>query len=167
MKKNKVICYDINGNKKEVDIKDLKFRPSAYGILIENGKILLSRQWGGYDFPGGGMEIGETIDEALEREFWEETGLKIKRGQSVICENSFFVPPFLEGESWNCQLLYFLCEKVGGELSKNNFDEHEKKYADMPEWVDLDAVDKLKFYNSVDSVKVIREAERLLKFIGK
>jgi 8-oxo-dGTP pyrophosphatase MutT (NUDIX family) len=166
MTKNKVICHDVEGNKKEVDIKELKFRPSVYGVLIENGKILLFKQWDGYDFPGGGVEIGETINEALEREFWEETGLKIKIGQPVICETSFFAPRFVE-EYWNCPLIYFLCEKVSGELSKDNFDEHEKKYADMPEWIDLDGVDKLKFYNSIDSVKVIREAEKLLKFIEK
>lgn len=156
----------MRGNKKEVNADELIFRPSVYGILIENGKVLLSKQWDGYDFPGGGIEIGETIGEALKREFWEETGLKIKIGRPVICETSFFKPSLVKGY-WNCQMLYFLCEQVGGELSKDNFDEYEKKYADMPEWVDLGSVDKLTFYNSVDSLKVIREAEELLKFIDK
>ncbi|MDD4333016.1 MAG: NUDIX domain-containing protein [Patescibacteria group bacterium] len=163
MSKEKVICQDMHGENKEVDASELIFRPSVYGILIEDGKILLSKQWDGYDFPGGGVEIAETINEALEREFWEETGLKIKRGRTVVCESSFFTPSFVKGY-WNCQLMYFLCEKVSGELSKEYLDEDEQGYADIAEWINLGEVDKIKFYNSVDSVKVIKEA---LKFLGK
>ncbi|HMG92128.1 MAG TPA: NUDIX hydrolase [Chryseolinea sp.] len=29
--------------------------------------------------PGGGLEYGETLDKALKREFWEETGLEIRQ----------------------------------------------------------------------------------------
>ena len=36
-----------------------------------------------YLFPGGGLEPGETIDEGVEREFFEETGLKVKAKKMV------------------------------------------------------------------------------------
>jgi hypothetical protein len=39
----KVVCHDINGEKEEVEANKLQFRPSVYGILIEDGKVLLSR----------------------------------------------------------------------------------------------------------------------------
>lgn len=52
-------------------------RVGIYGIASEDSKILLIRQprgvfAGKYDFPGGGVEFGETLEEALRREFLEE-----------------------------------------------------------------------------------------------
>lgn|SRR5690625_3611756 len=48
-------------------------------ILINNESILLLKKprRGWYAFPGGKMEQGETVQEAVIREFKEETGLKI------------------------------------------------------------------------------------------
>jgi hypothetical protein len=37
--------------------------------LIENNKILLSKQFDGYDFPGGGVNLDETLEETCAREF--------------------------------------------------------------------------------------------------
>ena len=160
----KVTYRDINNNTGEVEVDKLFFRPSVYGVLIENNKILLSKQWDGYDFPGGGVEIYETISDALEREFWEETGLKVKQKEIVACESNFFKLPYGKGDRQYCNsiLMYYVCEKIGGELSIAHFDEHEKEYADMPEWVDLDDLEKIKFYNSVDSVAIIKRAIKIL-----
>lgn len=52
-------------------------RLGVYGVALKEGKILLVEQEGGpykgkFDFPGGGNEFGETIEEALRREFAEE-----------------------------------------------------------------------------------------------
>jgi 8-oxo-dGTP pyrophosphatase MutT (NUDIX family) len=160
--KKKVIGKDINKNKVELDVDKLIFRPSVYGILFEGDKILLSKQWDGWDFPGGGMDIHETIDEALEREFCEETGLTIKKKEIVACEHDFFLHPF-SGKHYNQTLMYFLCEKISGELTTENFDKNEKKYADMPEWIDIKDVDKIKFFNPVDSVALIHKAFKMLK----
>ena len=66
-------CRNVHGKESDAPIDKFKFRPSVYGVLIEDDKILLSRQWDGYDFPGGGIELDETIEEALRREFIEET----------------------------------------------------------------------------------------------
>ncbi|HSD56358.1 MAG TPA: NUDIX hydrolase, partial [Candidatus Saccharimonadales bacterium] len=53
---------------------------SIYGVFLNaEGLVLLvkdahSQVWG---FPGGGVEAGETHDEAVRREFLEETGMSI------------------------------------------------------------------------------------------
>jgi 8-oxo-dGTP pyrophosphatase MutT (NUDIX family) len=52
--------------------------------------MLLKRD--GYDFPGGGVEIEETVEEALIREFVEETGIKVKVGVPFHCETQYFHP---------------------------------------------------------------------------
>jgi 8-oxo-dGTP diphosphatase len=161
VRKEKVIGQDINKNKVELDVGKMKFRPSVYGILIEDNKILLSKQWDGYDFPGGGMEMDETIDETLEREFFEETGLTIKTKEILECRHDFWITP-IKNEQCNAILMYYLCKQIGGQISTAGFSDSEKQYAGAPEWVEIDGVDKLKFYNPVNSVKIIHKAWKIL-----
>lgn len=162
----KILCHDVDDNKYEVAKRQLKFHPSVYGILIENNKIFLSKQWDGYDIPGGGINIDETIEQALKREFFEETGIKVEPLCPVHCETSFFHPnisPKDKNEFWNCVLIYFLVKKVGGKISKDNCDEEEKEYLGMPEWVEIEKIGKFKFFNSIDNVAVIGKALKVLK----
>jgi len=48
-------------------------------VRSENGKFLLVRHTytSGWHFPGGGVEKGETVLNALEKELRQETGLKL------------------------------------------------------------------------------------------
>ena len=54
-------------------------RPGAYGIVRRGGTVLLA--WDEEDqrwyFPGGGIEAGESPEEALAREVTEETGFTL------------------------------------------------------------------------------------------
>lgn len=152
-----VLCRDVFNRRYRVDVRKLSFRPSVYGVITRKGKVLLSKQWDGYDFPGGGMDLGETIDEALVREVREETGLRVAVGSIVTVQNSFFK---YRNESVYVQsiLMYYACRVVGGTLSTKFFDKHEKSYASMAEWIDVRNVGRLKFYNPVDSPGIIRQA---------
>ena len=64
-----------------------KIRLRACGILIFENKILLVKHIGLgpkgelWSPPGGGVEFGETLSQALKREFFEETNLEIVVGQ--------------------------------------------------------------------------------------
>lgn len=155
----KVICIDRDKNQHEVAVKNLKFRPSIYGLIIKDGAILLSRQWDGYDFPGGGIELGEDIKVALIREVKEETGLDVKVGKIVTCENSFYKT--IKNDCWHSILIYHQCEVIGGQLSIEKADEDEREYISMPEWIPLEDIEKIKFINSVDSVGIIKLALKL------
>jgi 8-oxo-dGTP pyrophosphatase MutT (NUDIX family) len=66
-------------------------RRSARVILADGADRLLLFESGGYWFtPGGGIEPGETIEQAATRELWEETGLLITADQlgPVVAETS-------------------------------------------------------------------------------
>ena len=65
-----------HSNKNEIS------RFGAYGILLRDSAILLTRKKSGpykglWDLPGGGIEFGETPEEALKRELLEESALSI------------------------------------------------------------------------------------------
>ena len=63
--------YDPNGTR--------EVRPSVRGIILREGKVLLvhSLKYDYYKFPGGGIEPGEGMEEALGREVREETGFEV------------------------------------------------------------------------------------------
>ncbi|MCL2549035.1 MAG: NUDIX domain-containing protein [Symbiobacteriaceae bacterium] len=57
------------------------------GIIFMDEKLLVIQRrgeiWRGvrfYEFPGGGIEAGESHADALIREIWEETGFRINPG---------------------------------------------------------------------------------------
>ena len=54
-------------------------RDSARSIIIRDGKVAMvhSLQYGYYEFPGGGIEPGETPIDAMIRETAEEAGLVV------------------------------------------------------------------------------------------
>ena len=157
MQNKKVTCRKLHGGTEEVSVADLSFRPSVYGVAIKNNKVLLVPQWDGYDFPGGSIELGETIDEAFAREFREETGLTVERGEIIACESNFFIHP-TNGKPYHCLLAYYLCKNIGGEISIQHFAEDERGYAKKAEWVDISRIESLKFYNPMDCVRIIQKA---------
>lgn len=60
-----------------------KIRPGAKALIVFQGKILVITEKTSdgatiHDFPGGGIEFGETVTEALIREVKEEVGLDVK-----------------------------------------------------------------------------------------
>ena len=70
-------------------------RIRAAGILVHGDQILLVRhEKNGKSYfllPGGGVEFGESVEEALIREFKEEVGLSISVGPMVMVHDS--IPP--------------------------------------------------------------------------
>ncbi len=61
-----------------------RVRPSAYAVLRDgDGRIAVVRAARGWFLPGGGVESGETAEQAVVREAREECGLAIEAGRLV------------------------------------------------------------------------------------
>lgn len=161
----KIVCKDIEGKKYEIDVDQLVFRPSVYAVIVRNNQVLLTPNWDGYDFPGGGIELGEPIETALRREVKEETGLEVVVDQIVACGDNFFKMPY-SGTFVHAVAHYYTCTITGGALSTEFFVEHEKEYMCMPEWIDLSAVNNIKFYSALDAEMVLEKAKQLLLLTG-
>ena len=86
------------------------FRIGVFALIFDlENQILLGHRrdidW--WNLPGGGMEFGETVDEALCREVREETGLEVKVDRLV---GVYSKPQKQE------VVLTFICQVIGGTL---------------------------------------------------
>ena len=93
-----------------------KVRVRVCGILEENGKILLLKHesvgLAGYLWspPGGGVEFGESLNEALKKEFSEETNLKVE------VEEYLFTNEFIGDQYYHAIELFFKVSQISGTL---------------------------------------------------
>jgi ADP-ribose pyrophosphatase YjhB (NUDIX family) len=148
-KPDTITATDLNGQTHKVPISDLSWRPSAYGIVIENGKILLCPyKRGGYALPGGGLEIYENIGQAAEREVKEETGLDTEFVRLLDTRENFFC--FEHVHTYHSLLFFCEMKYLGGAISTAGFDDWEKEHALSAEWVDLDKLDEISVIGTVD-----------------
>jgi len=89
-----------------------RFNVRVYGILInENDQILVSDELikgtQTTKFPGGGVELGEGLQDALVREFKEECDVTVKVGDHFYTTD-FFVPSAFDPDSQIISV-YYLC----------------------------------------------------------
>ncbi len=57
-------------------------------VIVQDGRVVLVRRGheplaGQWSLPGGGVEVGETLEEAVVREMREETGLEVDVGPVI------------------------------------------------------------------------------------
>ncbi len=98
-----------------------KKRESAYGIFIQNSKVLLVKSnWiDVWEFPGGGKEPNESLFDALKREFLEETGFEVKefKKNPIFVINTKFYADDLD-EYFDSQMNFFIITKLGKQNKK-------------------------------------------------
>jgi len=163
MTTGKITALDVFGKEHRVAMKDLVWRPAVYGIVIEDGKLLMPKQFKTkYDLPGGGVDIGEDLEKAVVREVKEETGIDVEVVRLAAVKSSIFIDTHSKGEAYRGKtyhsiLVYYACRKIGGELSTDGFDEQEKHYAEVAEWVPIDRLDSLDMPSTVDCKGIIKD----------
>ena len=70
----------------------------AVGVIFDNqqsDQILIAKQpqhlhqGGLWEFPGGKVAAGETVDQALKRELFEELGITVTQSQLMQVEHNY------------------------------------------------------------------------------
>jgi 8-oxo-dGTP diphosphatase len=84
-------------------------------IIEKDGKILATQRGygdmlGGWEFPGGKVEPGETPEQAIKREIEEELEAEIDVGR-LVCDVAYDYPTF------HLDMDCFLCTLAGGEIT--------------------------------------------------
>lgn len=85
----------------------IRLRISVLGLFIQSDRVLMIHKITGpepdrWDLPGGGLQAGEPILQALQREIREETGLIDVQVESLLTIVEGFFP------NWRGQLLHSL-----------------------------------------------------------
>jgi ADP-ribose pyrophosphatase YjhB (NUDIX family) len=115
-------------------------RVRVAAIVLRGDEILLVRHEKDgkvyYLLPGGGVDFGESLSDALAREVREETGLEVRPAEVVWLSDS--IPPDRHRHIVN---IWFLAEEVGGTL--NCVPDHRVISA---EFHSLDSLNTLEFY---------------------
>ena len=118
-------------------------RVATRGIIVHQGKLLCVKLHASEaDFwcvPGGGVDVGEPIEQALERELVEETGIRPKVGRLL------FVQQFMAKKDLEETEFFFLIENpedyLNIDLSQTTHGEEE--------------IESIEFIDTKDSTKNI------------
>jgi len=118
----------------------------AIGIVIHNDHVLLmhrrSRGKEYFTFPGGGIEKGETTEDALKRELMEETSIKIEPSKllyTVLWDKEtkefYYLSKYLSGEP------QLASDSIENEEMKKDGEQYYK-----PLWIPLAEASKILLY---------------------
>jgi len=113
-------------------------------VIVEDGRVALIKRFRAgktyYLFPGGGVEAGETPEQAAIREAHEELGVAVELGE-----------PRFEEDFDRSRFVYFDARIVGGTFGTGLWPDHaerdvnarERSGTHEPVWVPLDELDGL------------------------
>ena len=122
-------------------------------LIKENQVALIERYRAGFHyfiFPGGGVDIGESYEQAAIRETMEELGIEVAIKQKVA-------EVHIGNKSHQ---IYFLVEQIGGEFGTGKGEEFAISNADNPQkgiyipvWM---SIDELQEHTNVYPAQVAR-----------
>jgi len=134
-------------------------RTNVAGIIIRDNHILLVEFEDDsglhYNFPGGGVDLNETLHDAVKREVMEETRAQVEVGKLLAVME--YIPPDNDTYgNWHKVLHLFECSLL---------DDSEPRLPDVPDkhqtgvkWIALDKLTDIQLYPELgqDVYRVIR-----------
>ena len=137
-----------------------RFNLRVYGLCVVDGRLLLTDEirfgMKMTKLPGGGLQFGEGLEEALKREWREELEVDIEVGEI------FYVNPFLQTSFFNSKdeviSLYFYVSLLGeprGRFTEMPMDfPSEEDDQQVFRWVPLELITEDSFTFPIDKAMV-------------
>lgn len=146
-----ITCTAFLGGTKDVLRDKLEFRPAVYAIIPHENKILLvsTIRTKKFYMPGGGVDLGETLHEALKREVREETGIEIEVGEMVHFKEDFFYYDPLD-EAYHSLLFFFTASPKTFTLAQD--DQVDDGEIERPRWVAWQNLQPEDFHNHGEAI---------------
>lgn len=135
-----------------------KVRVRANGILIHQNSVLLVQlktpilDYPYWMPPGGGVEFGETLQEAVKREVIEETGISVQVNELWYVHDYINIP-------WHAIEFYFKCSYVSGELLVGSDPETVRQYILDSAFVSLEEFKRLTIKPEFLKEQLLRDLE--------
>jgi len=139
-----------------------KIRIRVAGVLLRDGKILLvkhkKKEHEYWLLPGGGVDIGESLGNALARELWEELRIQASVG-NILCINDSISPDAVR---------HILNVYLWVEITKGDPQLGEDPRVIEFAWHDLDELDKIPLFPTIGAelLALIRSGDKGAAYLG-
>ncbi len=129
--------------------KDKKwFRYRAAAIIVEEGCVLFAgNEIDDYYYSiGGGVHMGETAEDAVKREVYEETGVHYEVERLAVIHENFFNENMgtLKGMDCHEVSFYFFMKPRG--TKQLNSDSYSQGVRETMHWIPIEDLDKHKAF---------------------
>lgn len=136
-------------------------------IIMKNGKLLMVGNDIRSDYlysVGGRIKFGETSEEAIVREVYEETGVKLEIDRlGFIHENYFYGDADSNLRKLIYEISYFYYMKVPEDFEPVCMSMTEDDHEEFLHWIDLDA--PVKYYPEFFRTELVRPVYEVKHFV--
>ena len=126
------------------------FRYRAAAIIVEEGYVLFAgNEKDDYYYSiGGGVHMGETAEDAVKREVYEETGIHYEIDRLAVIHENFFNDNRGALKDMDChEIAFFYMMKPRGTRELNS-DSYTQGVRESMHWLPIDELDKYKAFPS-------------------
>ena len=130
-----------------VKVSDGKFNYRVGAILIDSGEILMVKNQDSHFYytVGGRVQFGESLHEAILREVYEETKIRIEIGHLAFIHENFFTLES-DGEFYHEVSLFFLMKPHKG-LREATGGSFREEYGDVSfHWLPINEIGNYHIY---------------------